>query len=255
MYVYCLGRQLVPVLYFNFPFLHNVFFPLELVVLFVCLSIYLSLIWLQSPCWLPVSSKSPRLSHASGTHQFHCTEWPQQNLLSWCPQNGSALPIAGHHLILGSSFIVMLEMSFPSLLCQSFLYFQSILVYNFALAYPPTTFLKNPWEANILPFRKSPLIIWLNMKFRVGFFFNLRIFIIIIWFSVMWRSQCYSVSNSLYITCVCMCVFPWKLEEAVDYSHWCQGSEIWLCFALLKAYFYSLCQALNGIFSLQTHAL
>lgn len=87
------------------------------------------------------------------------------------------------------------------------------------------------------------------------FFFNLRIFIIIIWFSVMWRSQCYSVSNSLYITCVCMCVFPWKLEEAVDYSHWCQGSEIWLCFALLKAYFYSLCQALNGIFSLQTHAL
>lgn len=57
------------ILYFSFPaqFYFSPRASNYLVLLFVCLSINLSLIWLQSPCRLSMSSKISRFSHASGT--------------------------------------------------------------------------------------------------------------------------------------------------------------------------------------------
>lgn len=213
-----------------------------------CLYMWWSLIQLQSLCCLCLL---PGFHMHQTLYQFHCPEIVSPRLSDLGLQNWQC-PMPGHRLILRSSFTTILGMPFLSLLCQSFLYLQypSILVYNFALSEHILQQLlrKNPREAKILPFGKSHLLgieSWLLFLKCENFHYYLLVS------SDVKKSMSFCFTILSILPAFFFLVKAWESLWALLVA---RSLKVDLQ-TVLKFYFYPLCWALNGTFSLQTHAL
>ena len=156
-----LRRQLLPHSALYFPFQAQLFVlpgaSNHLVLLPACLSIWGSLILLRSLCSLCFL---PGFHRHHTRYQCHRPETVSLRLSDWCLQNGQC-PVSGHRLLLGPSFIIILEMHFLFLLCLFPIFSVSLyfsLQLCFGRAHPSIAFKKKSTRGKSFAFLKITLV-------------------------------------------------------------------------------------------------